>query len=438
MAIKSLEARRLTQGQENFLWLMTDKLVRLIAAVLVGLLVARYLGPSRFGLFVYAGSVVALLMPVAELGVDAVVRRKLIAAPEEAARWLGLVWRLRFGMGALLVFGLGLWLALVHGEEEATTLILILSLSLLQPAGMTADLWLQANLRAKRATVASWVALIAGALARLWLVSMEAGLTAFAWVSVGEGMLNGFLVWIAARQAGLPRLAPGVTPAFARALIGQSWLLLLSGLTVMLYMRIDLVMVRHMMGDTSAGVYAAAVRFSELWYFVPGALASSVLPGLIRHKSMGPEAYARAMQRYYDISAFMGYAAALATCLLAGPLVRLAYGLEFVGTTDILRWHAWSVVFVFLGVARGQFLINENLGGFYLLVTTLGAGLNIALNWWLIPIHGPLGAAWATVVAYGLAAWGASWLHPRVRVNAAMQTRALLLPLLGWRYFIRR
>lgn len=428
----------LTQGRENFLWLVADKCLRLVAGVLVGLVVARYLGPERYGLLAYAGSVVALLMPLAELGVEAVVRRRLIAAPEEAARWLSLVWRIRLATGVVLGLALGAWLGFGREPDGADHLILILAVGLLQPAGMTADLWLQANLLAKRATVASWFALSGGALVRLQLVSTGAGLPAFAWITVGEGLLNCALVWFAARQAGMPRLAPGTRLAPARELLAQSWPLLLSGLTVMLYMRIDLVMLRQLAGDASAGTYAAAVRLSELWYFLPGALASSVLPGLLRHKSAGPEAYARAMQRYYDFSAALGYVAALGTCLLAAPLINLAYGAEFRGATTVLRWHSWAVVFVFLGVARGQFLVNENLGMFYLLTTTLGAGLNILLNYWLIPVHGPLGAAWATLATYGLAAWGASWLHPRVRANAAMQTRALLVPLLGWRYLSRR
>ncbi len=54
MAITSPRAGRLSQGQENFFWLVADKLVRLVAGVFVGMLVARYLGPGQFGLFAYA------------------------------------------------------------------------------------------------------------------------------------------------------------------------------------------------------------------------------------------------------------------------------------------------------------------------------------------------------------------------------------------------
>ncbi len=434
------KAFRLSIETANFGWLVTDKLIRLAAGLFVSMLVARYLGPSRFGLLAYASSVIALLVPLAELGVDAVVRRKLLSAPADAGLWIGVVWRARLSIGIGLYAALFCWLAIFRGEVGATELVLILGLGLLQPAGMTADIWLQANLKARLAVVVSWIALGSGALVRIYLVNRASDLTAFAWVAVGEGAVNCLLTWFVAKRAGLPKLARAHRNLFAtaRLLIAEAWPLLLAGLTITLYMRIDMVMLRQLAGDHQTGTYAAAVRLSELWYFVPMALASSVLPGLLRKKSEGPEMYAGAMQSYYDLSAGLAYVGALLTCLLADPLVRATYGAAYDEAVPVLRWHAWSMVFVFLGVARSQFLVNENMTLFYLAATASGAILNIVLNCWLIPSHGAIGAAWATLAAYALAAWGASWLHPLVRVNAVMQTRALLVPVFGWRRLLRQ
>ena len=118
-----------------------------------------------------------------------------------------------------------------------------------------------------------------------------------------------------------------------------------------------------------------------------------------------------------------------------GPwLIALAYGPEFAAAGPVLALHVWSGVFVFLGVARGQFLVNERLTRFYLGATLAGAALNIALNLWLIPVHGAWGAALATVVSQAVAAWASSFCSPAVRANGVMQTRALLLPFLWPRY----
>ena len=202
-------------------------------------------------------------------------------------------------------------------------------------------------------------------------------------------------------------------------------------------MKIDEVMLRQMAGAESVGVYAAAAKLSEVWYFLPTALASSVLPALLRAKQNDAATYARRQQQYYDLSAAVAYALSVPIALVAPGIVRLAYGAGFEAAGPILAVHIWSSVFVFLGVARGQWLVNEGLQKFYLVATGAGAVANIVLNLVFIPRWGGLGAAWATVISYGLAAWLASYCHPAVRATATLQTRALLIPFRGWRYLRR-
>ena len=422
----------------NFAWLIADNGIRLIAGLLVGLVVARYLGPELFGLLNYSLAFVSLLMPLVHLGLDAVVRRRLIEEPEEAGRLLAAVARMRLGAAAISYLGLAGYVFYVEGFSEAGRLVLVLGLTLFQPAAFTADLWLQSSLRARVTVVTSWVALLIGSGAKIWLIWHGADLVSFAWVVVVESALGCGLLFVAGWRVGLPRMAGSGLWAQARELISGSWMLLLSGIAVTLYMKLDIVMLRTLSGDREAGIYAAAVRFSELGYFVPVALASSILPALLRKKAEGPQPYAAAMQRFYDLNAVLAYAMIGSTVLLAKPLIALAYGPAFSEATPVLQLHAWAAIFVFLGVARSQFLINERRYLFSLITTVMGAASNVVLNLWLIPEHGALGAAWATLVAYGIAAWGGSWLHRDVRSNAFMQTRALLLPLFGWRYLIRK
>jgi len=186
------------------------------------------------------------------------------------------------------------------------------------------------------------------------------------------------------------------------------------------------------------GVYAAAVKLSEIWYFLPTALATSLLPALLRSRAQDAAAYAARQQQYYDVSAAAAYVLSIPIALAAPWIVRLAYGGAFAAAGPILAVHIWASIFVFLGVARGQWLVNEGLQKFYLAATLAGAVVNVLLNLVLIPRWGGLGAAWATVASYALAAWLASYLHAAVRPTAAMQTRALLIPFRGWSYLRSR
>jgi O-antigen/teichoic acid export membrane protein len=159
-----------------------------------------------------------------------------------------------------------------------------------------------------------------------------------------------------------------------------------------------------------------------------------LLPALLRARAAGAEAYQRRLQHYYDISAGAAYLLSVPIALGAPWLVRMAYGDAYAAAGPILAVHIWSSVFVFLGVARGQWLVNEKLTGFYLITTLAGAAANVSLNLLAIPRWSGLGAAYATLVSYALAAWLGSFFHPAVRATAVMQTRALLIPVVGWRY----
>lgn len=62
----------------NTSWLFGEKILRIIVGLFVGIWVARYLGPERFGLFSYAQSFVGLFSAIATLGLDGIVVRELV------------------------------------------------------------------------------------------------------------------------------------------------------------------------------------------------------------------------------------------------------------------------------------------------------------------------------------------------------------------------
>jgi PST family polysaccharide transporter len=426
------------QAAANFGWLLAERAVRLVLGVGVGFFVARHLGPESFGRLSYAVAVATLAGGLASFGLDPIVRRDLLTAPDSAASLLAgtAVIRLVAGLTAYAIIILLLVLGVALSDREGR-LLAIVGLTALQPAGMVADLWLQAHLRARYAVWAQTAALAVGAGLRVWLIATDAPLTAFAWVLVLEAALAAAGITWLARRAGL-RFGPGALRwPTTRRLLAEGWPLMFAGVAVVVYMKIDEIMLRHLAGPAAVGIYSAATRLTEIWYFVPLALGSSLLPALLRARARGAEADAARLQQYFDLNAAVAYGLSLPMALAAPWIVAAAYGSEFTGAAPIVAVHVWSSVFVFLGVARGQWLVNEGLQHFYLAATLAGAVLNIGLNLVLIPRWGGTGAAWATLGSFAVAAWLTSYLHPAVRATAVRQTRALLIPFSGWRY-IRR
>jgi PST family polysaccharide transporter len=426
------------QAAINFGWISFERAARVVLNALIGLMVARHLGPARLGLLSYCTALVALLAFVPALGLDAIVKRELLRGPEKASELLASSFMLRLiagtvGYALVLLAGVPAW---GLADDEAR-LLAVIGLMLFQPAFFLSDLWLQAHLRAQLTTAVQLGALCLSSALRLWLIHVDGPIVAFAWANIVESVLVAVGCFVGARCAGLRFPIAAARLKIGRQLLNDGWPLMFASLAIVVYMKIDEIMLRQLSGVEAVGVYAAAAKLSEIWYFIPIGLASSLLPALLRARDLDATLYGVRLQQYYDVSAFAAYLLSVPIAFAASWIVRVAYGDAFTAAGPILGVHIWSSIFVFLGVARGQWLVNEGLQKFYLGATIVGAVANVLLNLLLIPRWDGLGAAYATLASYAIAAWLASYFHPAVRATAAMQTRALLIPFRGWRYLRR-
>jgi len=214
-----------------------------------------------------------------------------------------------------------------------------------------------------------------------------------------------------------------------RAFVRDSWPLALSGVMILLYMRVDQVMIARMKDLREVGYYATAVRVSEVWTFLPVALATSAYPILVQAREQSIALYEHRIQQLYSALALMGYAFAIPICLGAPLIIELLYGKAFAPAAEMLRILAWADVFTALGVARSMHLMSEKMIGFHASTMIVGCALNIVLNLALIPRFGGDGAAVATLVSYWAAVHGACFLHPRLFRIGVMMTRTILWPI---------
>ncbi len=416
----------------NLAWLVVERTGRLLLNVVVGFWVARYLGVASFGQLNYVLALVGLLSIFSELGLEPVVKRALLSDTEHQSGVMATAFLLRLGAGGAMFFLASLLplMGALGGVEERLLFVLLIPM-LLQPAMCIADIWLQAGLKADVAVRAQLVGLLVGALLRVLLIQLHSPLWWFAIASVAEMLVAAGGLYLGARRLGLAWHPSQAERKLAKVFLKESLPLMVAGLASVVYMRMDIVMLRAMKGSEEVGLYSAAVRFTEVWFFLPIGLASSFLPGLLAERRIGDTAYQGALGRYFDLNVTCAYLLATLSCVFAPLLIGLAYGSVFSAAVPVLRVHIWCLLFVFLGVARSQFLINEGLGLFSLAGNLIGALLNFGLNLLLIPRWGAMGAALATVFACLLSAWVVGYWHPRVRPMAGLQARALLIPFRG-------
>ena len=195
-------------------------------------------------------------------------------------------------------------------------------------------------------------------------------------------------------------------------------------------MRIDQVMLAEMAGEREVGLYSAAVRLSEIWYVIPTIIVTSAMPSLTEARARSQELYYERLQRMCIFLTRVAYLVAVPMTFLANPVVHFLFGKSYEAAGHILAVHIWTAVFVFLGVASGPWMVNEGFTKLSLYQTSIGAISNIALNLFMIPRFGALGAAWATIVSQCLAAWLLNLVSVRSRQVFWLQSNAIAMGLL--------
>jgi PST family polysaccharide transporter len=383
----------------NFGWLIADKLVRFTIAILVSAWVARYLGPERFGVLAYALTFVAIFQAISLLGLDNLIVRDAAADPGQAHRFLGTALGLRAG-GAAMAYLLMVATAAVFHRAEGQTVqtIALAGLALLFQVSDIVDLWFQSQMQSRRTVLAKAISYLATAAVKVTLILGGAGLAAFAAANALETALAALTLWFSYRRF---RTSEGWqwSSSTAAALLRQSWPLLLSGLSILLYMRVSIVFLRESAGNAEVGIYTVGTSLSEMWYFIPMALASSLAPYVSRKRIEGGEAYQRILFKAFAAMWCLSLVVASVNAMTAKYWVALLYGHQYRDSAGIFAMHAFTFIPVCLGVMQSIWLINEGRSKLALYQAVTGAVIALTLNLLLTPRLGAYGAATATVIA---------------------------------------
>lgn len=412
----------------NSAWMLVEQLLRLISGVLVGIYIARYLGPEQFGVLSYALAITAFLIVVARLGMDAVLVREL-ARREEVGQVLGTAIALMLlsavGCYALLLIGLS-------SISEPLTLKIYIALagaSVFFIAGYGFDFYFQAQVRAKLSSIAKCNVIAVMALTKLVLIWGGASLVWFIGAHMVEHLLIAVGLYLMFVRYRPPSLRLEVKLAKVQLLLRSAWPMVLAGLSSLLYMRTDQLMLKHMRGMEEVGTYAAASRIYEAWILLPFVLSISLLPALVAFRKRSLEYFEHCLLQLFAAVMVCAMFAALFIWWLGEPLVIAGFGSSYRDSITILQILMVAAIFTAVHSVTVRYLTVENLEKKVASRTGIAAVLNIIANAVLIPLFGGQGAAWATLISMFFIAFIMDYMDTGLWRLARIKRQALLGPL---------
>ncbi|MCF7843482.1 flippase [Candidatus Gracilibacteria bacterium] len=385
---------------KNMGWMFFAKIGSMVITFLATAYIARNLGPTNYGQLSYAISFVSLFSFIASLGIDQILYRDLIKEPEKRNELLGSAIGLRAIASIMAVIAIAVTTLLISDKDVSIFLIFIISLSPLLGSFQLLSYEFQSEVKSKHTSILVLLVVLTLNILKIVTILLNGGVIYLAFIVLLEPLFYsvGYIYLKEKIYGDIGKLKLSKTTAIS--ILKDSYPLIFASAFYLIYARIDQVMLKHMINSEAVGLYDAAVRISEVSYFVPQILIVSLLPAIINAKKTSSELYYARTKKLILTLLSTSFILAFITTILSKNLILIIFGAGFLGAIPILHIYVWSNIGASLNSMTQQILITENLTRFVSITTFFGMIINVTLNIILIPKYGVSGAAFATLISY--------------------------------------
>jgi O-antigen/teichoic acid export membrane protein len=414
----------------NIYWLLLEKLVRYLLGFVVSVWVVRYMGPGDYGAFNYAIAFTGIAGVLIGLGIEQILVRELVKFPERRDELLSNSFLLfAFSSIAALIIGICSIYLLRGEDQEAFWLVSILSVGFLFKPFSVIGLYLDSKVMGHIAVPFTIATLLVTSALKIYAIAAEASLYIFASIVVLEEVLYAlsliYLYYSLKLKISIRRL---FNPKLLKDMLRHSFPLLLSSFMILIYMKIDQIMLREMVSDEEVGVYSVAMLLTSIWFFIPMIIARSFFPKIVGSMQTDQKVFEQQLQKLYNLIALVGYVLCIPFSILSNHIVSILYGEAFLAAGPMLSLLIWTAFFMGFGVVRTSYVFAMNLGKAHLMITIIGAVGNIGLNLILIPLYQGFGAVLATLISQIFTCFVSSFIFRSLRSNGMMMIKAALYP----------
>jgi O-antigen/teichoic acid export membrane protein len=380
----------------TFLLSLTEFLARVMGFILI-MVVARKLGPELMGVYAFGIVFVGFFQIYVNFGLEPYIQREISRSQKNAGSLMAQVFVLKLIIYLIsAIFILIIALAIVDNELKHSVIWILTGSMFFKAQFLATNAFFRANQKAK------YEALVR---LSLRLVYTCAGLTV---IFSGRGLLALVSIELVLQAAAccfawglfITRIAnpfKQVTFMHLKDLIKRTWRFFLIRMVQMVFNAIDLVMLSFMAGDVVTGFYAAAVRLTAAFGFLPNAFSGAFLPALSRTASENPSDFGRVFDPFFRFLLLIGVGLGAIIAGLSKDIVALLYGSEFLPATSTLALMAVALVLTFINWPLSNAIIALDRERHLLRIFSICAGTNILFNFGLIPVLMDKGAAWATI-----------------------------------------
>lgn len=420
----------------NFSWMFLLKITELASSFVLGVVLARYFGAENYGVYSVILAVTTVCSSLSTFGLNHLVTKEIKNANKPYNTVIGHAIYFRI-FASLLCFLLVYFFAeLVVSDSIAPFLYLILGAQVFTSFKVVEYFFL-ASSNMKPFIILNVSNNMIFLLVKILVIYFDGSLEDILVTLAIENLTVGLGSLLVYKFKASEGIRFSIDKYYSKNLFKMSFPLVLSSLTAIIYLKIDILMLSYFSSKESVGVYAVASRLSEVWYVLPTLISSAVFPKILELKSKNHERYLIGIQKMLDFLSASAFLLSVFITIFASLIIDILFGSEYSESALVLRIHIWASVFIFMRAIASKWFIAEDL--YYMSFVTHGAGaiINVLLNYFLIPTYGPVGAAVATVFSYAAASYFSLFLAAKGRPLAYAMTKAIFWPRYIFTYFTK-
>ncbi len=406
--------------------MLTEQLLRLFSGIFVGIYVARFLGPNQFGALSYILSISALLIGISRMGMDSVLVRELVHKPDRKKELMGTAFWIMTATAAACYVMTILTIYYLKEDNETKLYAMIIAGSTFFTSFLVIDFYFQSQIQAKYSSLCKSTSLIITSAIKIMLISCQSDLLWFVLVSALEQTILAIFLVIALARSDVISFFWKFNVQDAKEMLISCWPMVISTVAILVYMRIDQIMIRHFLGLHEVGIYSAAAKLFDAWFLLPYTLTISLLPILSKLKKENSPLYRVRTTQFFSALIWMCLLVAIFTTFTSEYIITLSFGSDYIDAAPVLIILMWTAVFSALGSISARYMSVERMEKKIAMRTISAAILNVILNIFLIPIYGIIGAAIATLICTIFANYLLDWLDKDLRTLIRIKHNAFL------------
>ena len=384
------------------------RVVNLALGVLVTALVARTLGTAGYGEWATILAVLTLVGFFASFGMESVAIREAAREPDTEHEWLGAVMLLRLYLLIPVVVLSAVAVVLLHRNEQMLIAGLILVVTM--PFNGVGALQLVFQLRVNNLVPM----LVLTLRSVLWTIAVAiiywsgGNMIALAIALTVTNAIGSVVQAVAALRAAPRRPRP--SRQRIGVLVRHGLPIGLSGVLVIVYARIDQLIVFSLKGSESAGLYGSVYNVLDQAHFIPISILTTLAPIMAASWPTNRARLLRTARLSAEAMAVASFGALAFVIVAASPLIQLFYGAEFAAAAPALPILGGAFIFICFGYLNDNLLVIMGLQKRRLLVSLIALVVNVVGNLIVVPFAGFLGAAWMTLGTEVLVCAASLWL----------------------------